>query len=125
MTTTEQQIELDLIAKLGDLKYSYRPDIRDRADNVADHVIEEAIAVDAADELIARRFFDSRLVHRAHRAHRRAARRAERGEVMRAEDARERRPHGRAVERPADVPGVAREHGIRRLPLRDAVEIRL
>lgn len=31
MTTTEQQIELDLIAKLGDLKYSYRPDIRDRA----------------------------------------------------------------------------------------------
>lgn len=31
MTTTESQIELDLIAKLGDLKYSYRPDIRDRA----------------------------------------------------------------------------------------------
>src|SRR5690554_6683530 len=31
MTTTEQQIELDLIAKLGDLKYTYRPDIRDRA----------------------------------------------------------------------------------------------
>jgi len=30
MTTTEQQIELDLIAKLGDLKYTYRPDIRDR-----------------------------------------------------------------------------------------------
>ncbi|VCY91467.1 hypothetical protein BANRA_00452 [Escherichia coli] len=25
MTTTEQQIELDLIAKLGDLKYTYRP----------------------------------------------------------------------------------------------------
>lgn len=32
MTTTENQIELDLIAKLGDLKYTYRPDIRDRAD---------------------------------------------------------------------------------------------
>ena len=31
MTTTEHQIELDLIAKLGDLKYTYRPDIRDRA----------------------------------------------------------------------------------------------
>ena len=30
MTTSEQQIELDLIAKLGDLKYTYRPDIRDR-----------------------------------------------------------------------------------------------
>lgn len=30
MTTTEQQIELDLIAKLGDLKYTYRSDIRDR-----------------------------------------------------------------------------------------------
>jgi type I restriction enzyme R subunit len=27
---TEQQIELDLIKKLGDLKYTYRPDIRDR-----------------------------------------------------------------------------------------------
>jgi type I restriction enzyme R subunit len=31
MVTTEHQIELDLIAKLGDLKYTYRPDIRDRA----------------------------------------------------------------------------------------------
>jgi type I restriction enzyme R subunit len=31
MTTTESQIELDLLAKLGDLKYTYRPDIRDRA----------------------------------------------------------------------------------------------
>jgi type I restriction enzyme R subunit len=31
MTTTENQIEQDLIAKLGDLKYTYRPDIRDRA----------------------------------------------------------------------------------------------
>ncbi|MBI1890213.1 MAG: type I restriction endonuclease subunit R [Burkholderiales bacterium] len=31
MTTSENQIELDLIAKLGDLKYTYRPDIRDRA----------------------------------------------------------------------------------------------
>ena len=30
MTTTESQIELDLLAKLGDLKYTYRPDIRDR-----------------------------------------------------------------------------------------------
>lgn len=30
MTTTEHQIELDVIAKLGDLKYTYRPDIRDR-----------------------------------------------------------------------------------------------
>jgi len=30
MTTSEQQIELDLIAKLCDLKYTYRPDIRDR-----------------------------------------------------------------------------------------------
>ncbi|TEN61528.1 type I restriction endonuclease subunit R [Pseudomonas aeruginosa] len=30
MTTSEQQIELDLIAKLGDLKYTYRPEIRDR-----------------------------------------------------------------------------------------------
>lgn len=31
MTTTEQQIEQALIAKLGDLKYTSRPDIRDRA----------------------------------------------------------------------------------------------
>ena len=31
MTTTEQQIENDLIATLGDLKYTHRPDIRDRA----------------------------------------------------------------------------------------------
>lgn len=31
MTTTETQIELDLIAKFGDLKYVYREDIRDRA----------------------------------------------------------------------------------------------
>lgn len=31
MTTTENQIERDLISKLGDLKYTYRPDIRDRA----------------------------------------------------------------------------------------------
>lgn len=31
MTTTENQIELDLIAKLRDLKYTYRPDIHDRA----------------------------------------------------------------------------------------------
>lgn len=31
MTSTESQIELDLLAKLGDLKYRYRPDIRDRA----------------------------------------------------------------------------------------------
>jgi type I restriction enzyme R subunit len=31
MTTTENQIELDLISKLEDLKYSYRPDISDRA----------------------------------------------------------------------------------------------
>lgn len=30
MTTTESQIELDLVAKLCDLKYTYRPDIRDR-----------------------------------------------------------------------------------------------
>ena len=30
MTTTENQIENDLIAKLTDLKYTYRPDIRDR-----------------------------------------------------------------------------------------------
>ncbi|PJK14125.1 DEAD/DEAH box helicase [Lysobacteraceae bacterium NML07-0707] len=30
MTTTEQQIEQDLISKLEDLKYRYRPDIRDR-----------------------------------------------------------------------------------------------
>lgn len=30
MTATERQIEEDLIAKLGDLKYIYRPDIRDR-----------------------------------------------------------------------------------------------
>lgn len=29
--TTEIQIESDLITKLGDLKYSYRQDIRDRA----------------------------------------------------------------------------------------------
>ena len=28
---TEQEIEQALIEKLGDLKYSYRPDIRDRA----------------------------------------------------------------------------------------------
>ena len=31
MTTTERQIEHDFIAKLRDLKYTYRPDIRDRA----------------------------------------------------------------------------------------------
>ena len=31
MTTTENQIERDLIATLEDLKYTYRPDIRDRA----------------------------------------------------------------------------------------------
>jgi type I restriction enzyme, R subunit len=31
MTTTENFIERDLIAKLEDLKYTYRPDIRDRA----------------------------------------------------------------------------------------------
>ena len=31
MTTTENQIEHALIEKLGDLKYIYRPDIRDRA----------------------------------------------------------------------------------------------
>lgn len=30
MTTSEQQIELDLISKLEDLKYTHRPDIRDR-----------------------------------------------------------------------------------------------
>lgn len=30
MTTTEQHIEQDLIAKLGELKYTQRPDIRDR-----------------------------------------------------------------------------------------------
>ncbi len=28
---TEQEIELALIEKLGDLKYTYRPDIRDRS----------------------------------------------------------------------------------------------
>jgi len=31
MTTKENQVEQDFIAKLGDLKYTYRPDIRDRA----------------------------------------------------------------------------------------------
>jgi type I restriction enzyme R subunit len=31
MTTTESNIERDLISKLEDLKYTYRPDIRDRA----------------------------------------------------------------------------------------------
>jgi type I restriction enzyme R subunit len=31
MTTAESQIEQDFIAKLGDLKYTYRQDIRDRA----------------------------------------------------------------------------------------------
>ncbi|MDR2164534.1 MAG: hypothetical protein LBO79_02665 [Zoogloeaceae bacterium] len=31
MTTTESQIERDLLAKLADLKYTLRPDIRDRA----------------------------------------------------------------------------------------------
>lgn len=31
MTSTEQKIEHALIEKLGDLKYTYRPDIRDRA----------------------------------------------------------------------------------------------
>ncbi len=31
MTTTENKIEQDLIDKLEDLKYTYRPDIRDRA----------------------------------------------------------------------------------------------
>ncbi len=30
MTTTESQIEHDLIKKLSDLKYTYRDDIRDR-----------------------------------------------------------------------------------------------
>ena len=29
MTTTENQIENDLIAKLAELKYTHRPDIRD------------------------------------------------------------------------------------------------
>lgn len=28
--TTEKSIEEDLISKLGDLKYTFRPDIRDR-----------------------------------------------------------------------------------------------
>ena len=31
MTTSEHQIEQDLLAKLAELKYTYRPDIRDRA----------------------------------------------------------------------------------------------
>jgi type I restriction enzyme R subunit len=31
MTTQESHIENDLITKLGELKYAYRPDIRDRA----------------------------------------------------------------------------------------------
>jgi type I restriction enzyme R subunit len=31
LTTTENVIERELIAKLEDLKYTYRPDIRDRA----------------------------------------------------------------------------------------------
>lgn len=31
MTTTENQIEQSLIAKLTDLKYTYRDDIRDKA----------------------------------------------------------------------------------------------
>jgi type I restriction enzyme R subunit len=31
LTTAESNIERDLISKLQDLKYSYRPDIRDRA----------------------------------------------------------------------------------------------
>jgi len=31
MTTTESLIERDLITKLEELKYTYRPDIRDRA----------------------------------------------------------------------------------------------
>ena len=31
MNKTENQIEFDLVAKLGELKYTYRPDIRDRA----------------------------------------------------------------------------------------------
>jgi len=31
MATTENQIELNLISKLEDLKFTYRPDIRDRA----------------------------------------------------------------------------------------------
>lgn len=31
MSTTENQIELDLIAKLAELKYTLRSDIRDRA----------------------------------------------------------------------------------------------
>ncbi len=31
MTTVERQIELDLVSKLSDLKYTHRPDIRDRA----------------------------------------------------------------------------------------------
>lgn len=38
--TTETQIEQDLIARLTDLKYSYRPDIRDRTaleDNFRQH----------------------------------------------------------------------------------------
>ena len=30
MTTTESQIEKDFIEKLEQLKYTYRPDIRDR-----------------------------------------------------------------------------------------------
>ena len=35
MTTSEHQIENDLIVKLGELKYIYRPDIRDRATSKA------------------------------------------------------------------------------------------
>lgn len=31
MSTTENQIEQDLIARLTELKYTLRPDIRDRA----------------------------------------------------------------------------------------------
>jgi len=31
MSSPERQLEQALIAKLGDLKYTYRPDIRDRA----------------------------------------------------------------------------------------------
>ncbi|MFM5268113.1 type I restriction endonuclease subunit R [Aeromonas caviae] len=56
MTTTEQQIEQALIAKLGDLKYTSRPDIRDRASLEANfrEKFQQLNRVNLADEEFSR-----------------------------------------------------------------------
>lgn len=52
MTTTESQIELDLIAKLGDLKYTYRHNIRDRAALEANSREKFAVCLPSFDDAI-------------------------------------------------------------------------